>query len=186
MRVPGGQCGPWTRPRRRPATLSTSATAEAAAPAPAPAHGRPSEAQSTSNKYAVIGEDKGAGRGRGGAWEEDARRPPCQPPSPPPPPSPEIGGTQLLVEEGRLYSTDRLAAAAGSTVALGRVLAVKDGAAFRVGAPYLSDASVEARIVEDEAKGPKLTVFKYKRKDHYKRKTGHRQPLTTFVVTKIA
>ena len=59
-------------------------------------------------------------------------------------------------------------------------------AAFRVGAPYLSDASVEARIVEDEAKGPKLTVFKYKRKDHYKRKTGHRQPLTTFVVTKIA
>ena len=66
------------------------------------------------------------------------------------------------------------------------MLAVKDGAAFRVGAPYLSDASVEARIVEDEAKGPKLTVFKYKRKDHYKRKTGHRQPLTTFVVTKIA
>ena len=48
----------------------------------------------------------------------------------------EIGGVQLLLEEGRWYSTDRLAASAGSTLALGRVLAVKKDGKFSVGTPY--------------------------------------------------
>ena len=96
------------------------------------------------------------------------------PPSPPPPL--EIGGVQLLVEEGRRYTTDRLAAAAGSKIALGRVLAVKAGGAFRVGTPYVDGAVVEAEVVDDEAKGPKLTVFKFKNKSHYKvRKGGGRE-----------
>jgi large subunit ribosomal protein L21 len=101
-------------------------------------------------------------------------------------PLPELGGQQLLVEEGRWYSTDRLAAAAGSTIALGRVLAVKSGGAFRVGTPYVEGAVVEATVLDDAAKGPKLTIAKFKNKSHYKRKTGHRQPLSTVLITKIA
>ena len=104
---------------------------------------------------------------------------PHQPPAPPSPPSPppplEIGGVQLLVEEGRRYTTDRLAAAAGSKIALGRVLAVKAGGAFRVGTPYVDGAVVEAEVVDDEAKGPKLTVFKFKNKSHYKVRRGGRE-----------
>lgn len=97
----------------------------------------------------------------------------------------ELGGQQLLVEEGRWYSTDRLAAAAGSTIALGRVLAVKSGGAFRVGTPYVEGAVVEATVLDDAVKGPKLTIAKFKNKSHYKRKTGHRQPLSTVLITKI-
>ena len=98
----------------------------------------------------------------------------------------EIGGVQLLLEEGRWYSTDRLAASAGSTLALGRVLAVKKDGKFSVGTPYVEGAQVEAVVLEDDALGEKQVVFKFHSKKHYRRKTGHRQPLTKFMVTKIA
>ena len=98
----------------------------------------------------------------------------------------EIGGVQLLLEEGRWYSTDRLAASAGSTLALGRVLAVKKDGKFSVGTPYVEGAQVEAVVLEDDALGDKQVVFKFHSKKHYRRKTGHRQPLTKFMVTKIA
>ena len=46
----------------------------------------------------------------------------------------EIGGTQLIVEEGRYYSVNRLGAEKGSTIQMGRVLAVKKDGDFQVGA----------------------------------------------------
>ena len=44
----------------------------------------------------------------------------------------EIGGSQLIVEEGRYYSVNRLGVEEGATIAMGRVLAVKDGSDFKV------------------------------------------------------
>ena len=73
----------------------------------------------------------------------------------------------------------------GQTIQLGRVLAVKENGNFNIGAPYLENAVVKAQIVED-LKGPKLTIFKMRAKKHYRRKTGHRQPLTQFYVTEIS
>ncbi len=55
-----------------------------------------------------------------------------------------------------------------------------------MGRPYLAGVTVEATILDDEAKGPKEVIFKMHSKKHYRRKTGHRQPLTKFLVTKIA
>ena len=72
----------------------------------------------------------------------------------------------------------------GSKVQLGRVLALKEDGIFHVGRPYLESVVVEAEVLED-TKGPKLTIFKYNAKKHYRRKTGHRQPLTKFLITKI-
>jgi ribosomal protein L21 len=72
----------------------------------------------------------------------------------------------------------------GSKVQLGRVLALKHEGVFHVGRPYLESVLVEAEVL-DEVKGPKLTIFKMNRKKHYRRKTGHRQPLTKFLITRI-
>ena len=72
----------------------------------------------------------------------------------------------------------------GSKVQLGRVLALKDEGIFTVGQPYLESVVVEAEVLED-TKGPKLLIFKYRAKKHYRKKTGHRQPLTKFLITKI-
>ena len=90
------------------------------------------------------------------------------------------------MEEGRWYTTNRLAAEAGATISLGRVLALKSDGEFTVGRPYLEGVTVTATVLDDELKGPKEVIFKMNSKKHYRRKTGHRQPLTKFVVDKIA
>lgn len=97
----------------------------------------------------------------------------------------DIGGHQLIVEEGRWYTVNRLDVEAGSKIQLGRVLALKSNGEFKVGQPYLEGVSVEAEIMED-IKGPKVVVYKMKPKKHYRRTNGHRQPLTKLLVTKIS
>lgn len=72
----------------------------------------------------------------------------------------------------------------GSKLLLGRVLALKESGEFHVGRPYLEDVRVEADVME-ELKAPKVVIFKMRAKKHYRRKTGHRQPLTKFLITKI-
>eukprot|EP01024_Parvocaulis_polyphysoides_P006219 TRINITY_DN11620_c0_g1_i3.p4 TRINITY_DN11620_c0_g1~~TRINITY_DN11620_c0_g1_i3.p4 ORF type:complete len:216 (-),score=10.41 TRINITY_DN11620_c0_g1_i3:267-818(-) len=96
----------------------------------------------------------------------------------------EVGGVQQLVEEGRWYTCNRLQAEPGSRISFGRVLAMKKNGDFHVGQPYLTNATVQAEILE-EFKGPKVLVFKYKPKKHYRKKVGHRQPLSKYMITKI-
>jgi len=72
----------------------------------------------------------------------------------------------------------------GSKLQLGRVLALKEAGEFHVGRPYLEDVRIEADVI-DEVKAPKVIIFKMRAKKHYRRKTGHRQPLTKFLITKI-
>ncbi|KAI7846159.1 hypothetical protein COHA_000329 [Chlorella ohadii] len=96
----------------------------------------------------------------------------------------EIGGHQLVVEEGRWYTVNRLEVAPGSRIQLGRVLALKQGGQFSVGQPYVEGATVEAEVLE-ELKGPKVIIYKMKAKKHFRRTNGHRQPLTKILVTKI-
>ena len=64
------------------------------------------------------------------------------------------------------------------------MLAVKRDGKFNVGTPYLETVRIEAEVME-ELKGEKRVIFKMKPKKHYRKKTGHRQPLTKFLVTKI-
>eukprot|EP00877_Chromochloris_zofingiensis_P006108 jgi/Chrzof1/1750/Cz10g19180.t1 len=72
----------------------------------------------------------------------------------------------------------------GSKIKFGRVLALKSEGNFTVGQPYLDNVAVEAEILE-ELRGPKVLVYKMKPKKHYRRKNGHRQELSKFMVTKI-
>lgn len=96
----------------------------------------------------------------------------------------EIGGKQMFVEPGKWYSCNRLQVSVGDKIRLGRVLALKQGDNFTVGKPYLEDVNIEAEVLE-QFRGPKIIVFKMKPKKHYRRKNGHRQELTRFMVTKI-
>jgi len=97
----------------------------------------------------------------------------------------EIAGQQMIVEEGRWYSCNRLEATPGSKIELGRVLAARNKEDFMIGQPYLQNVTVEAEVVE-EMKGPKVLVYKMKPKKHYRRMAGHRQSLSKFKVTKIS
>ena len=97
----------------------------------------------------------------------------------------ESGGKQYKVEPGGTFQVEKLLADVGATVELERVLLVGDGDALEVGRPLVAGARVVAEVVAQE-KAAKIVVFRYKRKVRYRRKTGHRQPLTRLLVKEIA
>ena len=95
------------------------------------------------------------------------------------------GGKQYTVAEGDVLYIEKLNAEAEETIKFDQVLAVLDGENTKIGAPVVSGAVVEAKVVKN-GKGKKLVIFKYKPKKGEKKKMGHRQPYTKVEITKIA
>jgi large subunit ribosomal protein L21 len=96
----------------------------------------------------------------------------------------ETGGKQYKVEKGSVLYVEKLVAEENETVKFDKVLAVSDENGFRVGAPFVEGASVDAQVVK-QGKGKKIYVIKYKAKKNEKMKMGHRQLFTKVVVTNI-
>jgi large subunit ribosomal protein L21 len=94
------------------------------------------------------------------------------------------GGKQYRVQEGDVIFVEKLDAEVDSIVELTEVLAVSNGEALKVGTPVVEGAKVVAKVVA-QGKAKKITVFKYKAKKDYRKKTGHRQPYTKLVIEKI-
>lgn len=96
------------------------------------------------------------------------------------------GGKQYRVEKGStiLVERDVLANVDGEKVKLAEVLMI-GGDSPKVGAPLVDGASVDATVVR-EVRGEKLIVFhKKKRKNHTKKKNGHRQDLVQVRIDEI-
>ncbi|MCH4160968.1 50S ribosomal protein L21 [Bifidobacterium sp.] len=97
----------------------------------------------------------------------------------------KAGGHQEKVEVGDVISVNRLDNKNGETVEFPVALVV-DGAKVTVAAKDLAKISVKAEVVDDEAKGPKIHIQKFKNKTGVARKQGHRQKLTVVKITAIA
>ena len=94
------------------------------------------------------------------------------------------GGKQYRVKVGDTLDVEKLEGADDGSVELRPILFVGDDGAVTSGRDGLAGVTVKASVVE-QVKGPKLTVFKYKNKTGYRRKNGHRQPLTRIRVDDI-
>ena len=97
----------------------------------------------------------------------------------------ESGGKQYKAVEGSYIEVDLLPEEVGKKKTFDKVLLLVDDDKVEVGTPYLSNVSVDATILE-HFKGPKITVFKYRAKQRYRVKTGHRQKYTRVMVDSIA
>lgn len=97
----------------------------------------------------------------------------------------EIGGKQYKVEKGADLLVDLMEATQGQKLTFDTVTMFRDKEVV-VGKPYVEKAVVEAEVVDPLVKGEKLTVFKYKAKSRFRRKTGHRQGYTRIHVTGIS
>lgn len=94
-------------------------------------------------------------------------------------------GSQYKVGKGDVIRVDiRDLAPDAKTVTFNKVLLI-GGDKPRIGAPYLSGASVTAELLGEE-KGDKVTIVKFKRRKNYKRKRGHRQNYLKVRITDIA
>ena len=97
----------------------------------------------------------------------------------------KAGGHQEKVEVGDVILVNRLNAKKGDTVEFPAALVV-DGSKVTLGAKDLAKLTVKAEVVNDEAKGPKISIMKYKNKTGVARRKGHRQQLTAVKITAIA
>jgi large subunit ribosomal protein L21 len=93
------------------------------------------------------------------------------------------GGKQFRVESGATLRVPSLNKKVGDSIELDVLVSAGDGAT-KLGAPLLDNAKVTATVI-DHGRGPKIIVFKKKRRKHYKRTRGHRQGYTTLKIEAI-
>ncbi|MEA1938019.1 MAG: 50S ribosomal protein L21 [Pseudomonadota bacterium] len=96
----------------------------------------------------------------------------------------KTGGKQYKVASGDIIRVEKIKAEAGESVTLDQVLMIGDGKSVTIGTPLVADANVTAKVVA-QARGPKIIVFKKKRRKNYRRKNGHRQDLTILKIADI-
>ena len=94
------------------------------------------------------------------------------------------GGKQFRVEEGGTVRVPTLDARAGDTVELEALVIGGGEGSVRVGTPAVEGARVTGTVV-DHGRGPKVIVFKKKRRKQYKRTRGHRQDFTAVKIDSI-
>ncbi len=95
------------------------------------------------------------------------------------------GGKQYCVESGATLRVEKLTTPVGERVSFGDVLLVGSDNDVKVGAPLVSGAKVDAVVVR-HGRGPKLIVYKFRRRKNYRRKNGHRQAFTEVRISGIS
>ena len=90
----------------------------------------------------------------------------------------EAGGKQHRVEVGQRVAVERVwpGAEAGAEVTFEQVLMVRDDKLVKVGKPFVEGASVKGTLLR-ELRGPKVIVFRKKKRKGFRRTRGHRQDL---------
>ncbi len=97
----------------------------------------------------------------------------------------KTGGKQYRVSEGDVLRVEKLEGEPGSTYEFTDVLMVGDGENVTVGTPLVAGGKVTATI-EETAKGDKVDIVKFRRRQGYLRMKGHRQFYTQLKITGIS
>ena len=95
-----------------------------------------------------------------------------------------INGVQTRVAPDEVIAVPRLDGEPGAKLTFNELLMVGDGDRIAVGQPYVKGASATFEVLE-HLRGPKLKIFKFKRRREYRRRRGYRDELTRLRVTAI-
>jgi len=97
----------------------------------------------------------------------------------------KTGGKQYRVAKDDKILVEHIDAEEGQTITLDKVMMLGDGDKVTIGAPVVENASVEAEVLS-QTRGPKLIIFRRKRRKNHRRIQGHRQDLTLLKITDIS
>lgn len=97
----------------------------------------------------------------------------------------KTGGKQYRVSAGEKIKIEKISAELGAEVMLDQVLLVANGEELAVGAPLVPGASVKATVL-GHGRGDKVSIFKMKRRKHYRKSQGHRQSYTEIRIDGIS
>lgn len=95
-----------------------------------------------------------------------------------------INGVQTRVTPDEVIEVPRLSGEPGARLTFDQVLMIGDDDRISVGQPYVGGATLQAEVLE-HFRGPKLRIFKYKRRKDYRRRRGYRDERTRLRVTAI-
>jgi len=96
----------------------------------------------------------------------------------------KTGGKQYKVAANDVVKIEKLDAQPGDVVTFDQVLMVGDGDSVTVGAPLVAGALVAGQFIATE-KERTVIILKKERRQHYDRRNGHRQRLSTVRITEI-
>ena len=96
----------------------------------------------------------------------------------------KTGGKQYRVAKDDTILVEKLDAEEGQKVTLSDVMLLGEGDNVTVGSPVVANATVEAQVVS-QTRGPKIIIFRRKRRKNHRRTQGHRQDLTLLKITDI-
>lgn len=89
----------------------------------------------------------------------------------------ETGGKQYKITPTSIFDIERLQVEAGEKIVFDKVLMIVDGEDIQIGTPYIDGAAIEA-VVENNLRGKKIHVIRFRHKSRHRRHNGHRQELT--------
>lgn len=95
-----------------------------------------------------------------------------------------VAGRQYRAVEGQYIDVNRLPNEEGEEITIDEVLLVSNDDGTTVGTPLIDGATVTA-TVEEQFRGEKLIVYKYRQRTSYRRKKGHRQYHTRIRINAI-
>ena len=96
----------------------------------------------------------------------------------------KTGGKQYRVAKDDTILVERIAADEGAQVILDDVVMLGDGDKVTIGTPTVAGAAVSATVMR-QTRGPKIIIFRRKRRKNHRRTQGHRQDLTLLRITDI-
>ena len=97
----------------------------------------------------------------------------------------KTGSKQHKVSEGDVLLVEKLAGDKGTEVVFNEVLMVSDDTTVKIGKPFVEGAKVTGEVIA-QTKGPKLIIGKMKKRKGFRKKTGHRQSLTSMKIKNIS
>jgi large subunit ribosomal protein L21 len=97
----------------------------------------------------------------------------------------ETGGKQIRVEPGRFYDVELIHVDPENNHSIDKVLLVHHENDITIGQPYIEGAIVEGTILEHR-RDKKVLVYKMQPKKKTRKKRGHRQEITRFMINSIS
>ena len=86
----------------------------------------------------------------------------------------KTGGKQYRVVKDDTILVERIAAEEGSEVILNDIVMLGDGEKVTIGTPKVEGAVVSATVMR-QTRGPKIIIFRRKRRKNHRRTQGHHQ-----------
>ena len=96
----------------------------------------------------------------------------------------ESGGKQHRVVEGETLKLEKIEVPMGELINFDKVLMVGEGESVKIGAPYAEGSTVTAEVIA-QGRAKKVTIIKFNRRKHYRKRQGHRQWFTEVRITGI-